>query len=878
MLHVDPQYLREGTPVRKKLMMLVGRDRDLGIAAGMLQSGASLDVVGSRSSGRTAFLNALCERMEQSGWDVVRLRGVASLRQHPLAALQIADIPIVSEARPMSIHSAADALHNALRQERSMVVIDDWDDLDEASWGIVEGVRRSLGVPVAISRVQGRHARHTPSGLEASTVEPSFVVEMTPLRLDDLEVAVESLLGQPVEMGTMSRLFAKSGGIVGLLLSVASAAVREGRMRLVDGVWVATRDLWCPSLRGVVEAHMVGLPAASRDAVEIIALIGSVDVETVRNLVDWATLEQLEERAMIQLIPSGNRQLVTVVPPLLVEYFRNEPVAVRRLRLTRLIGEKLDVNSGEEALTNMSTIPLVLQEHEYDALFVQLARERSHTGLLVARAEWQASPTAGNVQKLVVAMMHTGATKEHIESVIDGTDGASGSPLDQAEFIVLRASWQAFAQHDLAGALRRLEDAKGEVGEFAPILAAASVTIRCVLDSVPADYSTLLEVDETMPGAVRAALMDCQMSVLIILAQFSDAQRVYAEYTRDTRAAQYMSPTSHAYYSLALIGAGEYDAGMKLALGGLDEAYSFLDMEAARANGAAVVLGYAIAGIYGPVETLLGTLIAAGDLPLFPPGPSQTLLTLGAMIAMRRGSTTLSDRYLRELDARSTMDGPLPGQSRTWPEAQRLALNGQRAEAASRLWNTGESLWERGARFAAIFAQLSAVEVAPTDERVARVGARVEKVRSPLFDAQYRFVVALSAADAEGLHASVRDLLTTGRQGIAVSALRRAAQLHREAGREDDATAIDAEVVVLLDSSPHKDADSVRFSSAPVVLSTRELQVARFVAEGLTNPEIANRLVLSVRTVESHVHRIMRKLELPSRRALREYIESGMYE
>jgi DNA-binding CsgD family transcriptional regulator len=43
-------------------------------------------------------------------------------------------------------------------------------------------------------------------------------------------------------------------------------------------------------------------------------------------------------------------------------------------------------------------------------------------------------------------------------------------------------------------------------------------------------------------------------------------------------------------------------------------------------------------------------------------------------------------------------------------------------------------------------------------------------------------------------------------------------------------------------------------------LSSRELEVADLVAKGLTNREIAQRLIISTRTVESHVDHIKAKL------------------
>jgi DNA-binding CsgD family transcriptional regulator/tetratricopeptide (TPR) repeat protein len=51
-------------------------------------------------------------------------------------------------------------------------------------------------------------------------------------------------------------------------------------------------------------------------------------------------------------------------------------------------------------------------------------------------------------------------------------------------------------------------------------------------------------------------------------------------------------------------------------------------------------------------------------------------------------------------------------------------------------------------------------------------------------------------------------------------------------------------------------------------LSPRELEVARLIAEGWTNPQIAERLYLSPRTVGHHVSNAMRKLGVTSRAAL----------
>nr|WP_305071745.1 helix-turn-helix transcriptional regulator [Pseudactinotalea sp. HY160] len=65
----------------------------------------------------------------------------------------------------------------------------------------------------------------------------------------------------------------------------------------------------------------------------------------------------------------------------------------------------------------------------------------------------------------------------------------------------------------------------------------------------------------------------------------------------------------------------------------------------------------------------------------------------------------------------------------------------------------------------------------------------------------------------------------------------------------------------------------------PVRLSRRELEVARLVAEGRTNAEVATALFISPRTVTSHLDHVYQRLGLGSRAALTRYLaDSGLLE
>ena len=69
-----------------------------------------------------------------------------------------------------------------------------------------------------------------------------------------------------------------------------------------------------------------------------------------------------------------------------------------------------------------------------------------------------------------------------------------------------------------------------------------------------------------------------------------------------------------------------------------------------------------------------------------------------------------------------------------------------------------------------------------------------------------------------------------------------------------------------LDAGAGTSADAAA-AAAPGGLSTREVEVLRLVAAGLTNRAIADALTISERTVDRHVSNIFTKLDVSTRAA-----------
>ena len=120
---------------------------------------------------------------------------------------------------------------------------------------------------------------------------------------------------------------------------------------------------------------------------------------------------------------------------------------------------------------------------------------------------------------------------------------------------------------------------------------------------------------------------------------------------------------------------------------------------------------------------------------------------------------------------------------------------------------------------------------------------------APLETARVRLELAAT------LHALGRDRAARGVIETALATCRELGAVHEE-----------ARAGALLEQ--YRSARPVEAAEGPLrELSPRELEVLALVAEGLTNQEIAARLVISDHTVHRHVANILRKLDAPSRSA-----------
>jgi len=209
--------------------------------------------------------------------------------------------------------------------------------------------------------------------------------------------------------------------------------------------------------------------------------------------------------------------------------------------------------------------------------------------------------------------------------------------------------------------------------------------------------------------------------------------------------------------------------------------------------------------------------------------------------------------------------------SRAWL----LAAQDRTAEAAERCLTLAAAL-EHAAKPLAVEVAHAAVRLGRAGDAVALLDRLAEVVDGPLAGVAARHAQALVAGDGGRLAAVAGELEETGATLVAAEAHRSAANAYRRAGRGASAAAEGRRVDELLarcGSACSPALEPVLTLGEP--LTEREREVARLAARGRTSPEIAAELYLSVRTVDTHLHRVYRKLQIEGRHQLAEALGTG---
>jgi DNA-binding NarL/FixJ family response regulator len=168
---------------------------------------------------------------------------------------------------------------------------------------------------------------------------------------------------------------------------------------------------------------------------------------------------------------------------------------------------------------------------------------------------------------------------------------------------------------------------------------------------------------------------------------------------------------------------------------------------------------------------------------------------------------------------------------------------------------------------AALLAYDALLAGAPPARASAALDGFAARCTARLVSAYAAHAGALARRDGAALLDAAEAFAAIGTPRYAAGAATHAAEVFLDAGRRDSARRAAERARALHEpghgaSPPRVDG----LDGTATALTARERQLVALARQGLTNADIADRLVLSVRTVETHIYRAMQKLGINDRR------------
>jgi DNA-binding CsgD family transcriptional regulator len=824
-------------------------------------------VVGAAGVGKTTLARTVttsCRSHVQ--WAVC----TESSRSIPLGVFAARVSPSASRDPVALIASAREAI---LAGDNTVIGIDDAHLLDQLSATLVH--------QIAVDR-----AGHIVATIRSGEPVPDAVtslwkdgylqrLELQPFTKQQSIALVESVLGGTLEGLSADVMWDSSGGNPLFLRHMVEGALEAGTLAEVNGVWQWRGPAVVPSgLAALLESRLDRAGDDVVNALKLLALCEPLDIDALCELAGVEAVDAAEVQGLIRIVHDDPDIInARFSHPLYGDVIRRRvgTALARKLR-----GRLVQVLRDHDLDSPASRIRLaqlyigsdqVVDTHlliaaAKDAIFLsnlplgeRLARKAFQrggglrAGALLSRALlWQGRPREADE----ILTRFDPANLDELQLVQWGVPHVSNLFWSMNEVVrahevmallcqrvthptlrlIVEATAAALAVHEnriaegLPAAERVLSDpnAPKQALEFAAFTAGLAMPVagrggdfepiagRCRVEQIATD------------GMIRVMVRYCDVLALTYMGDLDLADRRAAGYAEFSSAGQFLG------WAIAKIMAGL----VATYRGKFPQAIS-------------------------SIEQALAALTAEAPLPWWLPA---RLLLARAYAAL--GSVDQAKRVLEEAKEHTgpsvALHYPQLLIARSWLAA---AKGAQRA-AVEMAWAAADCAQGSGQYAAEAEALHHAARFG--DRTVAsRLAVLAHCVDGPVVPLYARHATALASSDGTALDAVSDEFEVAGLILSAADSAAQAATLHDRAGLRRKSAESAARALRLAAQCGGATTPAIRSAAKPLPVTSREREIVALIAEGLSNREIAERLTLSVRTVEGHIYRACIKLDVTDR-------------
>ena len=832
-------------------------------------------VSGGAGVGKTRIAREALSAAQARGFEGRWVVGASSARSIPLGAFSAWTQRGATETVQL-VRGVIESLTAARSPAGVVVAVDDAQLLDDLSMFVLHQLVQRDAAKVIVTI---RDSEPVPAALQEIWAAGRFErLDVAPLSLDETTALLGATLSGHVEPASAQRLWKLTHGNPLYLRNIVEQEVADGRLEQHRDTWSWTGDPVLPAdLVGLVESRIGALATSVGDVIDVLAVAEPLELAVLTRISDPAAIEEAETRGLISLEATGASVQARVAHPIYGEVRRRRASVTRLRRLRGLVATELaDTDDSDDirALVKRATLSVESDLAPDADLLVRAAHGAVWLAdlpladrLAEAAMAAGAGPEPNFVRAHALSWLSRGA---EADAVLDAMAASELTDVDRARLAFHRASNVLWALGDPERAIEIVDmqsdvttpealsylDAFRVVHRFATDDPASAVEAapQLVLDDLPpvvgAEIAWALTVVSGEAGRVdeaeahagagyRAAtrrfdapqmrfnIADAHLTALLLAGRITEAAEVAAEVGR--QAADL--PGEAQLLGSAVAGRAELGAGR------LDIACRLLGQAALGLSAAGHGMGWGYR--YNVVRVT--ALAMHGD-------SAEATALLAALDDVRRP--------FRSLDYEVSL-------ARAWVVAGQGAVSEAIAIASS----AAERACGKGQFGAEVLCLQTAVQFGDRGS-AARLRELESIVEGPRAALAARFAAALRDGDARELLSVSEAFEELGDLVAAADAAAHAALTHRKHDQRGSALTGATRATGLAQRCGGLVTPALRQAAEPLPFTEREREIVMLIAQGLSNRAIAERLVLSVRTVESHVFRAMAKTGTSTREEL----------
>ncbi len=834
-------------------------------------------LVGDAGVGKTTLARLVTQALPTR---VQWVAGTESARSIPLGVFAHL-VGAATSRDPVAFLAAA--RETILSEGNSVIGVDDAHLLDQLSATLLH----QLALDGAVRIVATVRSGETVPDAITSLWKDGYLqrLHLTPFTKEQCVSLIEAALGGRVEGLSADLMWEASGGNALFVRHLVEGALEAGTLRQVRGVWqLRGRTAVTSELASLLDCRVDQLPDNVLHALRLLTFCEPLGLDTLTAITGVDAVEQAESRGLVRVAEEHNSVDVRFNHPLFGEVIR------RRLGLAgarRLRGEVVRALQGRPLRGPADRIrlaELTLDSDQSPELDLLVAAARDAIALTnvtlgerLARAAVSRSGGLVASELLARSLLWQGNAAE-AEETLSSFDPDTMNELDLVRWGSVRIANLQWSMGDAESADEVLELLRAQVTHHGLRLvidgvASASRLFENELDeAVETCPKRVLDNPDASPAAVEWAVFGGALA-LALMGRAQDVEAVAARgHQFDDKVDGLLRYLTAFGEVRALVLSGDFDTAAKRSadIVRITSAGQYLAWGMANVLVGTVELGRGrFADTVSTMEQTVAALTSESAASWSFPA---RLLLAQAYCALGRADA--GAKMVAELRTRSgkhvAVFAPQLRIAESWLAAAEgnvsaaieLALGAARLASESKQTAIEMMALHDAVRFGDQTCLDRLVELPVGTGRLASaIAAHATAVRdrdaAGLFEASQEFEqigALLSAADAAAQAAAAFETADDRRRSMEAAAA--ANRLAAECGGIRTPA---------LDLAAH-----------PLPLTVREREIANLVAAGLSNREIADRLVVSVRTVEGHLYRACIKLDISDREELAAMIRTGI--